>query len=57
MLTLESVETDPETGGLRRMSLEYVSELKDGDLVYLAPILAAIAFSVPAVRTAAVGIR
>ena len=45
MLTLESVETDPETGGLRRMSLEDVSELKDGDLVDLAPILAVIAFN------------
>ena len=46
MLTLESVETDPETGGVRMMSLTDVSELKDGDLVDLAPILAAIAFSV-----------
>ena len=46
MLTLEGVETDPETGGLRRMSLEDVSELKDGDLVDLAPIMAVIAFSV-----------
>ena len=45
MLTLQSVETDPETGGLRRMSLEDVSELKDGDLVDLAPILAVLAFN------------
>ena len=45
MLTLESVETDPETGGSRRMSLEDVAELKDGDLVDLAPILAVLAFN------------
>ena len=45
MLTLESVETDPETGGLLRMSLEDVSELKDGDLVDLSPILAVLAFN------------
>ena len=45
MLTLGSVETDPETGGSRRMSLEDVSELRDGDLVDLEPILAVLAFN------------
>ena len=45
MLTLQSVETDPETGGSRRMSLEDVSELKDGDLVDLDPILAVLEFN------------
>ena len=45
MLTLESVETDPETGGSRKMSMEDVSALKDGDLVDLAPILAVLAFN------------
>ena len=46
MLTLESVETDPETGASQKMSLTDVAELRDGDLVDLAPILAVIAFSV-----------
>ena len=45
MLTLGSVETDPETGVLRMMILEDVSELKDGDMVDLAPILAVLAFN------------